>query len=998
MAIFKNISTKSTAQVNPLFNPKPLIYYDTSTYDNRENLLVGSPFFDKWSSSGGAIAVPQYEIAPNARQEATLLTHSQTKQLYYSAAPLTSVVAGDYYTFSCYYKSTGASATYHQLNCGGTGGTVAAVDINWTAGTVTTRFGTPVASGITNIGNGWYRVWIVGVIGTGGTGVTPYIVSANAADDTVLIWGAQVEKGQYVSEYANTNNVLFQSEDLSDVFSYGRGGCTISVDQISSPINTLTADAIIEDTALNAYHYVNQVAIKTSSREHYTFSFYVKNKSSDREVEVIVQDGSNGVVARFNPATGVKTAGPVAYGTGYTAVAAGSEFVTNGWYRVWVTAYTNTSTNVQGQIALNTGSSNSYTGNGTSGVYAWGLQLEANRYMSDYVANSGLTIKYRVRTATVKDIGSSNNLATLSGSTPYIDSTGVFTFNGTNQYAYAASNIPSINTINFTLAGWFKTTVASGKKIVGFQSVQIGETSSSYDKHVYVDTSGKLVWGVYDGAVQTVTSSITVTDGAWHHFAAAYDYTNTKIELFLDGISQGYINKRSTDSTTYLRIGSYWTSGWPGGVNGYFQGSIANIGLYPGAFTVEQARSQFYAYRGIKESIVKDSLLLDIDANKVSTVGQVVSRNMLQYPENLNTGLWGTYCGNNSNVTYNTVEITAPDGTYTATKVVRDNVTACGYGTGWGFLWQGVGVLSVGQTYTVSVYARAANGSPMMYLGLNDYHTLAVGPLTSSWQRFSVTRTIGSINAIEQDRGIQFYVTDQNCAFYVWGAQLEPGSTMTTYYPQSVEYSLTPMTTAQDSAGNGNTATLLRSTYYAPNPSRFEIDASNVTTANGLSVSSITFNDATAYSMSFWVKSKATPGATYHSLVGANSTNPWMGIEHLDTTGANWRVYFRASGGTYNYFTAITDYNISSNWIHVTVTVGTDRVVRLYTNGNFRQTILTTPTTTLMTVLRIGAGYNSGGNYYAFQGAIGSTQMYTKQLTGAEIRRNFNEQRWRYGI
>ena len=46
MAIFKNISTKSLAQANPLFNPTPYLYFDTSTYDNRENLWASSNTFD----------------------------------------------------------------------------------------------------------------------------------------------------------------------------------------------------------------------------------------------------------------------------------------------------------------------------------------------------------------------------------------------------------------------------------------------------------------------------------------------------------------------------------------------------------------------------------------------------------------------------------------------------------------------------------------------------------------------------------------------------------------------------------------------------------------------------------------------------------------------------------------------------------------------------------------------------------------------------------------
>jgi hypothetical protein len=349
-------------------------------------------------------------------------------------------------------------------------------------------------------------------------------------------------------------------------------------------------------------------------------------------------------------------------------------------------------------------------------------------------------------------------------------------------------------------------------------------------------------------------------------------------------------------------------------------------------------------------------------------------------------------------MTYNTTEVAAPDGTFTATKITRNNVTACGAGTGWGLLWTASNIFSVGQTYTVSVYARLADGSnPASFqLGLNDFHMLGVGSLTTSWQRYTVTRTIGSTSPNELDRGIQFISTNQNCSFYVWGAQMEPGSTATTYYPQSTGVRLAPLTTAQDISGNNNTATLQRSTYFTVNPNRFEIDASNITSNNGLFLSStINIADTATYSVSVWAKSKTSPASTYHSFIGTASTNPWAGIEHNDTTGSNWRFYFRQTSGTYNNTTNFT-YNISANWANITFTVDASRNIRVYLNGAYSQTL--TPTNTAMNISRVGAGYSSGGNFYPFNGAISNCLVYGKTLSALEVKQNFDAQRWRFGI
>jgi hypothetical protein len=63
------------------------------------------------------------------------------------------------------------------------------------------------------------------------------------------------------------------------------------------------------------------------------------------------------------------------------------------------------------------------------------------------------------------------------------------------------------------------------------------------------------------------------------------------------------------------------------------------------------------------------------------------------------SGTWVGYCnsGTATNVTYNTTDFAAPDGSYTATRIVRDNVASCGANTnGWGLLTTAAGVFTAG--------------------------------------------------------------------------------------------------------------------------------------------------------------------------------------------------------------------------------------------------------------------------------------------------------------
>ena len=147
------------------------------------------------------------------------------------------------------------------------------------------------------------------------------------------------------------------------------------------------------------------------------------------------------------------------------------------------------------------------------------------------------------------------------------------------------------------------------------------------------------------------------------------------------------------------------------------------------------------------------------------------------------SGNWTGYCnaGTATNITYNTTDVAAPDGSYTATRIVRDNVASCGANTNaWGLLTTAAGVFTAGKTYTVSAWIMT-NGPTIsgMYIGGNDYYATNITP-TSTWQRFSYTFTpSGAVNTL--DRAFQIQTSATNVTYYVWGAQTEEGSVATPY-------------------------------------------------------------------------------------------------------------------------------------------------------------------------------------------------------------------------
>jgi len=175
------------------------------------------------------------------------------------------------------------------------------------------------------------------------------------------------------------------------------------------------------------------------------------------------------------------------------------------------------------------------------------------------------------------------NGPTVSASPPRV------TYGGdmSGQYAYTSALMsPGMNT--FTVAAWVKTPWTD-RKIIGFENNQVGQGSSGYDRHMFVqDTTGLLGFGVFDTMQRTVLSTTPVNDGVWHHCVASCIFDpNTQatgtgtVKIYVDGNLEGTIT-----ASPYQYEGAYWRIaswvGWGGGLfdSGYFLGDIGKVEVY----------------------------------------------------------------------------------------------------------------------------------------------------------------------------------------------------------------------------------------------------------------------------------------------------------------------------------------------------------------------------------------------------------------------------------
>ena len=149
---------------------------------------------------------------------------------------------------------------------------------------------------------------------------------------------------------------------------------TFTTDATASPTGSLTAEKLVEDTANNVHYFIPGGSI--SANQLQTLSIFAKaGERSDIWLQLgLINGGYQKTV--FN-LTGSGTVSSLGSGLASTI-----ESVGNGWYRCMISGIP---TALGYAIGLGTGGTTiSYTGDGTSGAFLWGAQLDAGAVALPY--------------------------------------------------------------------------------------------------------------------------------------------------------------------------------------------------------------------------------------------------------------------------------------------------------------------------------------------------------------------------------------------------------------------------------------------------------------------------------------------------------------------------------------------------------------------------------------------------------------------------------------
>lgn len=384
----------------------------------------------------------------------------------------TGLTAGQSYNASIYVKadtvSTLSLGIYNIV-----GGTWEAIsDFNLSTKTVTTRSGTVQRGVIVNVGNGWYRISLAAAVTntTAAVYLYPNFYQTQSANNSIYFWGPQFEVGQssnpyyatsgssplyslkgLLSENTRTNKILY-SEDLTNA-AWVKSNVTITsnVGSIVAPDGLTNADKIVEDSTANSIHRIAESVTKPASAGSWIFSIYLKAAEKNK-VSLQLANGaeSGAVTATFDLSNGIISSGPTASGTGYSFQANLSSItpVGNGWYRCALSVSADADVTIKPIIQLldSTGTATTYSGDGTSGLYAWGAQLENAAFYASYIATTSAPVSRGVDGLTYPFSIISNNNGSVQATVQLVGPTGIgstsyfIASDANSRYAYLTAN------------------------------------------------------------------------------------------------------------------------------------------------------------------------------------------------------------------------------------------------------------------------------------------------------------------------------------------------------------------------------------------------------------------------------------------------------------------------------------------------------------------------------------------------------------------------------
>ena len=458
-------------------------------------------------------------------------------------------------------------------------------------------------------------------------------------------YAAEFNEVTYNVTTPTIKNLVQYTEQLDNAYWVLTNGLLpVTANATIAPNGTLTADKITENTATSTTHFFQSTSLLISSSTQYTWSIYAK--AGERTFIDVALGTASFWANSARSATFNLTTGAVVSAQGAPLVASITS-AGSGWYRCSITATSSSTSGMSsnGQVRLcNASASNTYNGDGVSGVFLWGAQLEQNStatiyqgigaantlavpgfvkretsdgslYVTDkfdevtgmVITNSlvayydaGKVASQPATGATWYDISDNRINATTSAGPPTFNSAGYFTFSALNSHRFFTTALaPTTWAESWTIEVWMYTPTGAvwGNGVNRSHHIATGSTAGTWGV-IRNPTDNQVTTWIRGAAESASAPAATLARDRWHQFVGTWNGINT-VSSYLNGtfIGSSTITPTGVPDTGSLVIGGTNSATISGSPGTYYDGNIAAVMMYNRALSAAEVTNNFEALR-----------------------------------------------------------------------------------------------------------------------------------------------------------------------------------------------------------------------------------------------------------------------------------------------------------------------------------------------------------------------------------------------------------------